>query len=135
MARTKQDVTDAELTILQYMWDRGEATTRQLTDTHHPEGTASHFGTVQKPPERLEEKDCVTRDRSRWPHVFTPAIDREELIGRRLRTMAEKLCGGSLTPLLTHLLRVERLSPREREQLRAFMDELDAKSKTKGRDP
>jgi predicted transcriptional regulator len=135
MARTPQDVTNAELTILQYLWDEGEATTRHLTDAIHPEGTASHYATVQKLLERLEAKECVTRDRSRWPHVFAPAINREELIGRRLRDMAEKLCGGSLTPLLTHLLKVERLSPRERDELRAFMDELDAKSKTKGRDP
>ncbi len=107
MARTPQDVTDAELTILQYLWDQGEATTRQLTDVIHPEGTASHYAT---------------------------ALNRVALIGRRLRAMAEKLCGGSLTPLLTHLLKVERLSPRERDQLRAFMDELDAKSRPKGRD-
>ena len=112
MARTPQDVTDAELTILQFLWDQGQATTRQLTDAIHPEGTASHYATVQKLLERLEGKDCVSRDRSRWPHVFAPAINREDLIGRRLRTMAEKLCGGSLTPLLTHLLKVERLSPR-----------------------
>jgi predicted transcriptional regulator len=134
MARTPQDVTDAELTILQYLWDQGEATTRQLTDVIHPEGTASHYATVQKLLERLEAKECVTRDRSRWPHVFAAALNREDLIGRRLRAMAEKLCGGSLTPLLTHLLKVERLSPRERDQLRAFMDELDAKSRPKGRD-
>ncbi len=135
MARTPQDVTDAELAILQCLWDEGEATTRRLTDALHPEGTASHYATVQKLLERLEGKGCVTRDRSQWPHVFAPAINREDLIGRRLRDMAEKLCGGSLTPLLTHLLKVERLSPRERDELRAFMDELDAKSKTKGRDP
>jgi BlaI family penicillinase repressor len=134
MARTPQDVTDAELTILQFLWDQGEATTRQLTDVIHPEGTASHYATVQKLLERLEAKGCVSRDRSRWPHVFSPAINREDLIGRRLRAMAEKLCGGSLTPLLTHLLKVERLSPRERDELRAFMDELDAKSRAKGRE-
>ena len=134
MARTPQDVTDAELTILQYLWDEGEATTRRLTDAIHPDGTASHYATVQKLLERLEVKGCVTRDRSCWPHVFAPAINREDLIGRRLRAMAEKLCGGSLTPLLTHLLKVERLSPRERDELRAFMDELDAKSKPRGRE-
>jgi BlaI family penicillinase repressor len=135
MARTKQDVTDAELAILQYLWDQGEATTRHLTDAIHPEGTASHYATVQKLLERLEAKDIVTRDRSRWPHVFAAVIDREELIGRRLRDMAEKLCGGSVTPLLTHLLKVERLSPRERSELRTFMDGLDAKPRTRGRNP
>ncbi len=125
MARTPLDVTDAELTILHCLWDQGEATTRQITDTIHPDNTPSQYATVQKLLERLEGKGFVTRDRGRWPHVFEPAVNRDELIGRRLRTMAEKLCGGSMTPLLTHLLKAERLSPRERRELRAFMDEMD----------
>ena len=29
-----------------------------------------------------------------------PAVDRDELIGRRIRSMAEKLCGGSLATWL-----------------------------------
>ena len=135
MPRNSPEVTDAELAVVQVLWERGPATRRQITDALYPGGDTAHYATVQKLLERLEAKECVSRDRSRWPHVFAPALNREDLIGRRLRAMAEKLCGGSLTPLLTHLLKVERLSPRERDELRAFMDELDAKSKTKGRDP
>jgi predicted transcriptional regulator len=118
------DVTDAELSVLQTLWDRGPATIRRLTDVLYPEGTAGQYGTVQKLLERLEAKECVTRDRSHWPHVFAPAIDRETLIGQRLRTMAEKLCGGSMTPLLLHLLKAEKFSTEERQELRAFLDKL-----------
>ena len=60
-------------------------------------------------------------------HTFAAAVGREELIGRRLREVAEKLCGGSLTPLLTHLVRARRLSARERQELRQLIDELDRK--------
>jgi predicted transcriptional regulator len=130
MARRPQDVTDAELAILQHLWEAGEATTRHLTDAIHPHGTASQYATVQKLLERLELKGYVTRDRNRWPHVFAPVIARDDLIGQRLRAMAEKLCGGSFTPLLTHLLKVERLSSREREELQAFMHDLDGKMRT-----
>jgi predicted transcriptional regulator len=131
MARTPQDVTDAELAILQVLWEKGPATIRQLTDQLYPKGGTAHYATVQKLLERLEAKACVTRDRSTWVHVFAAAIDRDDLIGRRLQAMAEKLCGGSLTPLLTHLVRAERLSPQERQALRALIDELDQKSKPK----
>jgi BlaI family transcriptional regulator, penicillinase repressor len=120
-----QDVTDAELAVLQQLWDRGEATIRQLTEAIYPEGTPSLYGTVQKLLERLEAKGCVGRDRDTWPHVFRAVISREELIGLRLRVMAEKLCGGSLTPLLTHLVEIERLTPQQRQALRDRLDELD----------
>src|SRR5215469_641806 len=125
MARTPQDVTDAELAVLQVLWDGGPATIRQLTDILYPGGGAAQYGTVQKLLDRLESKDCVRRDRASTAHTFSAAIAREELIGRRLQDMAEKLCGGSLTPLLTHLVRARRLSARERQELRDLIDELD----------
>src|SRR5262245_48030639 len=118
------DVTDAELAVLQTLWDRGRATIRELADVLYPGGKAAQYGTVQKLLERLEDKGCVTRDRGPWPHVFAPAIDRETLIGWRLRDTAEKLCGGSLTPLLLHLLRSEQYSAKERQELWAFLDQL-----------
>jgi predicted transcriptional regulator len=135
MDSTSPDVTDAELTVLQQLWDRGPATIRRLTDAVYPRGTAAHYGTVQKLLERLEAKGYVTRDRTSWAHVFTAAVDRDAIIGRRLRVMAEKLCGGSMTPLLTNLLRAEELSPRERHELRALMDELDHQTPPKDRRP
>ena len=91
---------------------------------------------MQKLLERLEAKNCVARDRSASVHVFTAAIARDDLIGRRLRSLAEQLCGGSLTPLLTHLVQAESLSASERQSLRALIDRLDDERKsprTKGR--
>jgi predicted transcriptional regulator len=129
MARTPQDVTDAELAVLQVLWDGGPATIRQLTDVLYPGGGAAQYATVQKLLDRLEAKDCVHRDRTPAAHTFSAAIAREDLIGRRLQDMAEKLCGGSLTPLLTHLVRTRRLSSRERQELRDLIDELDPTNK------
>src|SRR5438270_13746392 len=123
MERRAQDVTEAELAVLQALWDRGTATIRQLTETVYPRGKASQYATVQKLLERLEQKGCVARDRKPWPHVYHPTIGRDELIGHRLRAVAEQLCGGSMTPLLSHLLKIEHLSPRERNELRSFVDE------------
>src|SRR5262249_27368338 len=129
MARTPQDVTEAELAVLQVLWDDGPATIRHLTDVLYPRGGAAQYATVHKLLDRLEAKECVHRDRAGTAHTFAPAIGRDGLIGRRLQDMAEKLCGGSLTPLLTHLVRTQKLSARERQQLRDLIDELDQKRK------
>ena len=130
MARPSQDVTEAELAVLQVLWDRGEATIRAITDDIYPEGGASRYATVQKLLERLEAKECVKRDRSSPVHVFASAIEKDELIGRRLQAVAETLCGGSLTPLLTHLVTAEALSIDERKALRDLIDGLDRQAKT-----
>ncbi len=125
MARTPRDISDAQLAVLHQLWDLGPATIRQLTDALYPSGGTSSYATVQKLLERLEHKRFVRRRRTGQAHTFEAILARDELIGRRLQAMAEKLCGGSLTPLLTHLVRAKRLSARERQDLRALIDELD----------
>jgi predicted transcriptional regulator len=125
MVRDVQNLPDAELAVLQTLWERGPSTIRQLTDALYPSGSDAYYATVQKLLERLEAKACVRRDRSSWAHVFQATMDRDELIGRRLQAVAEKLCGGSLTPLLTNLVRSKRLTPKERREIRKLMDELD----------
>ncbi len=131
MARTPRDVTERELAVLQALWDAGPATIRQLTDALYPGGGAGSYATVQVLLNRLEAKGCVRRARAGAAHTFTAALGRDELIGRRLRDVAEKLCGGSLTPLLTHLMRTRRLTADERRELRSLIDDLDG-NKGKG---
>jgi predicted transcriptional regulator len=131
MAKRRYDVTDAELAVLQVFWDQGSATIRQLTDALYPGGSAAHYATVQKLLERLEAKDYVRRRRqspAQLAHLFEATVDRDGLIGRLLEQMADKLCGGSLTPLLTNLTqaaRSRRLTARERQELRTLIDQLD----------
>jgi predicted transcriptional regulator len=126
MARTPQDITDAELAVLQVLWDEGALPIRRITDLLYPQGRAAQYATVQKLLERLEQKQCVRRDRSAAVHVFAASVDRDELVGRRLRAVADKLCGGSWTPLLTNLVQAQRLSEDERRMLRRLVDDLDA---------
>lgn len=128
MARTPQDVTDAELGVLQSLWDAGPATIRRITDRLYPTGSVAQYATVQKLLERLEAKGYIRRDRSQSVHVFTADIDRDDLIGRRISTLAEQLCGGSLTPILSHLIQSRPLTAEERESLRALVAELDTNS-------
>jgi predicted transcriptional regulator len=129
MARPAQDVTDAELSILNVLWERGRASVRELAEELYGQSAASQQATVQKLLERLEGKGCVRRDRGTWPHTFEPSVDRQHLIGRQLQQTADKLCDGSLQPLLTHLVKSVRLSTQERQSLRELLEELSGQSK------
>jgi predicted transcriptional regulator len=126
MARTPLDVTDAELSVLEVLWDKGPATVRQISDVLYPGGGASKHATVLTLLQRLEKDNrYVKRDRRGGVQLFAATIDRAGLIARRLDRIAERLCGGSLTPLLTHLVKSERLSEQELQSLRDLIDELD----------
>jgi len=125
MARPARDITESELAVLRLLWDRGPATIRQVTEVLYPGGGAAQYATVQKLLDRMEAKGYVRRDRTLYVHQFTAVLDRDELIGRRLRSLAEMLCDGSLTPLLTHLARAKDLTEEDRLALRAIIDEAD----------
>jgi predicted transcriptional regulator len=88
---------------------------------------------VQKLLERLEGKGYVTSDRNQSVVTFAAAVGREELISRRLLDVADKLCGGSLTPLLMNLVRAKPLTNHELQELQAALDELSRRAKPKGK--
>ena len=59
-----------------------------LTDRVYPRGGASAYATVQKLLERLEDKECVRRDRSAMAHVFRAAVS----CARTARSSHEAAC-------------------------------------------
>ena len=128
--RQSRDVTEAELALLQALWDRGPSTIRELVTMVYDDGGASAYATVQKLLDRLESKEFVARDRTGSVHIFRAAVERDELIRRRLRAVADTLCGGSLAPLLTQLVKGEQLSSKDRQELRDLIEELDTKKKS-----
>jgi BlaI family penicillinase repressor len=127
MTREPLSVTGAELAILEALWKQGAASIAELTTALYGKRTTSRYATVQKLLERLEAKQCVARDRSSFAHRFTATIERDELIGHRLQEVAEKLCEGSLTPLLLHLVGTAKLSPQDRKRLHELIDRAQAR--------
>ena len=122
MAKHDKSVTDGELGVLEVLWSRGRATVKDITAVVYEDQSFSKYQSVQKLLERLENKGCVKRDRSTTAHTFVPTVERDEIIGHRLKQVAERLCGGSLTPLLMHLAGRTRLKADERAALQKLIN-------------
>lgn len=116
-------ITGAELRVLEELWQRKEATIRDLRDALYPEGGNSKFATVQKLLARLAAKNLVRRWRTDANWVFQATVARDDLIGGELRRLADRLGGNSLTPLLTYLVETGELSAKERAHLRRLLDD------------
>ncbi len=117
-----QPASEAELAILQLLWERGPQTARSIREAVYPAGTASQHGTVQKLLQRLEDKSLVERDRSQFVHVFRPTLTRSQYAGQQLETLAEQLTDGSLVPFLMHIVENRKLPARERKAIRDLLD-------------
>src|SRR5262249_21176385 len=116
-------ITGAELRVMEELWQRGEATIRDLRDALYPDGGNSKITTVQKLLVRLSAKNLVRRRKSDVNWLFQATVARHDLIGGELRRVADRLGGNSLTPLLTYLVEAGDLTSRERAHLRTLLDD------------
>ena len=118
-------VTDVELSILQFLWERDEASTREITIFLYNEVSGPKMSSAQKFIERLETKGCIERRRiKKRIHRFRALATQEEYIRARLQALADRVCDGTLVPLATSLVRSKGLTKKEREQLRKLIIEL-----------
>jgi BlaI family transcriptional regulator, penicillinase repressor len=116
-------LANAELAVMELLWDNGSLTARQIREQLYPDSTKAQHGTVQRLLQRLEEKGSVDRDRTLPIHLFAPRIVRQAYASGQLEALADKLTGGSIAPLITHLVEEKRISAEEIEELRALLNE------------
>jgi predicted transcriptional regulator len=133
MGRAAREITETELSVLNELWQRPSATVQELTEALYGNTAPALLATVRTLLDRLEAEGCVSRDRTKWPHHYFAVLKREELAGKRLQEAADELFDGDLAPLLTHLVRSQRLTAKDRENLRQMLDELDKKGPGKGK--
>jgi BlaI family penicillinase repressor len=125
-----QPLANAELAIMELLWDEERLTSRHVRESLYSGATKPQHGTVQRLLQRLEEKGYVERDRTLPVHLFSATIGREAYAGGQLESLTDKLTGGSLAPLITHLIEEKRISPAEIKKLRQI---LDGSKKKRGR--
>jgi len=68
----------------------------------------------------------IERDRSLPVHLFSACATREAYASSQLESLAQRLTGGSLAPLVTHLVEQKRLSHDEIDRLRRILEEDDS---------
>ena len=118
----KKPLANAELAVMELLWDEDRLTARHIREQLYPGSTKAQHGTVQRLLQRLEDKGFVERDRALPVHLFTAAISREEYAGSQLESLADKLTGGSLAPLITHLMEQKKISRAEIRRLRKILE-------------
>lgn len=121
--RRQPHLAPAELALMEQLWQGGRQTARALREALYPGSTKAQHGTVQRLLQRLEDKGFVRRDATLPVHLFEAAMSREAYGGEQLESLADKLTGGSLAPLLTHLVDERRISGDEIARLRRVLDD------------
>ena len=115
--------TESELEILNILWEKGEATVREVHEELSKHKDAGYTTTL-KLMQIMFEKRIVTRDDSSKTHIYAPAITREKTQEHLVGKMINSLFAGSPGQLVMQALGNHQASPEELDEIQKLLDNL-----------
>ena len=124
MKQNARRPTDAELTILQVLWDRGPSTVREVYKILNSDRNVG-YTTVLKFMQIMTDKGLVERDESCRPQLYRPCLPREQTERQLIKDLVDRAFGGSAKRLVMQALEVKKASPGELAQIEKLLNKLE----------
>jgi predicted transcriptional regulator len=123
MTIKKLKPTQSELEILAILWNKENATVREVHE-ELSKNKDSGYTTTLKLLQIMFEKGLVTRDDSNKTHIYQPAVTRQKTQKQFLDKMINTLFAGSSTQLVLQALGNQKASKDELEEIQKYLDNL-----------
>ncbi len=116
--------TEAELEILQVLWESGGCTVRDVHEVlHRRAGTG--YTTALKLLQIMFDKGLVARDESQRAHVYRAVVTKERTQKRFLSELLQRVFDGSSSRLVLQALGDHKASREELREIRTLLNKLD----------
>jgi len=122
--------TEAQLEVLNILWDRGPLTVRQVHE-ELSEAKPSQYTTTLKIMQVMADRGLVARDESERSHVYRPQIAREDAERQLASDLMNRVFAGSARRLLVSALASKRASSKEVDELRDFIEQYRQRTRNK----
>jgi len=124
LKRTLPRPTEAELEILQVLWEHGACTVREVHEVLHQRG-GTGYTTALKQLQIMFDKGLVERDESQRAHVYRAVVSKERTQKKFLSDMLQRVFDGSPSRLVLQALGDHKASHEELQEIRALLNRLD----------
>lgn len=118
--------TESELAILQVLWDKGQASVREVHEVLS-EHKNSGYTTTLKLMQIMHEKGIVLRDDSSKVHIYRPNISKENTQQHLVGKMIDTLFGGNSSQLVLQALGNNAPNAAELAEIEAVIAQLKNK--------
>jgi predicted transcriptional regulator len=118
-----RDLTGRELEVMHAFWSRGEATAAEARDRLAEAGLDRTYTTIANLVRGLHEKGFLGQVNAERPFVYRAVRSYEDVSGRLLGDMVQRVFRGSRAQLLCRLVGQGKLSPEERAVLEQILRE------------
>ena len=116
-------ISDAELQVLQALWDKSPMGAAELADQVGPANGWS-LATVKTLLSRLLAKGAIAAEAEGRRFNYRPAIKRDAVAGKQAGNLVERLFGGRVSPLVAQLAEQRDLDPEDIAELEALIKRL-----------
>ena len=116
MKPKKAVLTDQELEIMKIVWQRGNATVREVYEELLKTRKVA-YTTVMTMMGILEQKGRLTKISRDRAYVYSPAEPQEEIVGNMVQEFVKRVFDGSAKPLLVHLAENKKINQRELDEI------------------
>jgi len=114
--------TDRELEALKVLWDRREATVRDVCDALNARGAELAYTTVLSLLQVMEQKGLVSHRRDGKAYVYLPLIERTQTFRQIAGGILERVFDGAVDEYLVHALESRPLDAKQLDELQAMID-------------
>jgi BlaI family penicillinase repressor len=118
-----KELTERELEVMQVVWKRDGGTVAEIRDELAAAGQDLAYTTVATLVRILAEKGFVQQVNNERPFVFRPLRSYEDVSGRMLDDLLDRVFQGSREELLVRLVDQKKLSAKERALLTQILKE------------
>ena len=116
MRAKSKTLTEQELEIMKIVWDLGPATVRDVYEALLRRRKIA-YTTVMTMMNILETKKYLKKRAQDRAYVYRATRPRSQVIKAMVREFVDRVFNGSAEPLLVHLLKDRRLSPKDLERI------------------
>lgn len=122
--KTSETLTEAELPIMQVLWQKETGTVQQILDAL-PTQPALAYNTVLTTIRILERKGYVEHVKDGRAHIYRPAVGREVVSRLEIRHLVGRFFRDSHEDLVLNILEDRGIAPKELERLRKMLEASD----------
>ena len=120
--------TEVELQILRILWQRDEATAREIHNLlAEVEERETTYSTTVKMLSVMLDKGLVRRDESASPQIYRASVSRKITQKKMLRDLIDKVYDGSALSLVMHALSATKATPEELSEIRKMVEQLEGR--------
>ena len=123
MTRKLPKISDAEMRLLQLLWDEAPLGATDLAERIGA-STGWSLATVKTLLSRLLAKGAISAESEGRKFHYRPAIERETVAGRQAGNLVERLFGGRVSPLVAQLAEQRDLDPADLAELEELVRRL-----------